>query len=121
MQYLMLIKINNADYEAGKPPPAELQDAMGGLMGEWAKEGIMVTAAGLSAPSKGARVRLNAGNIVVSDGPFAETKEVVGGYFVLNLPDKAAAIAQTKRFVELHRQVLGDDFVLECELRELEA
>jgi hypothetical protein len=122
MQYLMLIKVNNdADYEAGKPPPAELEAAMGALMGEWSKSGVMVTAAGLRAPSKGARVRLNAGKINVSDGPFTESKEIIGGYFILEVPNKAAVIELTTHFVEVHRQVLGDQFVLECEVRELEA
>jgi len=122
MQYLMLIKIeNNADYEAGKGPPAELEVRMGALIGEWSKSNAMVTAAGLRAPSKGARVRLNAGKIIVSDGPFTESKEIIGGYFILEVPNKAAAIELTKQFVEVHRQVLGDHFVLECEVREIEA
>jgi len=86
MQYLMLIKIaNNADYEAGKPPPPELEAAMGKLMGEWSKAGAMVSAAGLRPTSQGARLRLNAGKLDVIDGPFAETKEVVGGFFVLDI------------------------------------
>ena len=121
MQYLMLLRIdNNADYEAGKPPPAELEGAMGALIGEWSEAGVMVTAAGLKATSKGARVRLAAGKPQVIDGPFSEAKEVIGGYFILEAPDKAAAVAHAQRFVEVHRQVLGDDFVLECELREIE-
>jgi hypothetical protein len=121
MQFLMLIKIeNNADYEAGKPPPAELEAAMGGLIGEWSKTGAMVNAAGLKAPSKGSRVRLDAGTIRVSDGPFAEAKEVIGGFFILEAANKAAAVEMTHRFVEVHRQVLGDRFLLECEVREIE-
>lgn len=119
MQFLMLIKIENtADYEAGKPPPAELEAAMGGLIGEWSKTGAMVNAAGLKA--KGSRVRLDAGRISVSDGPFAEAKEVVGGFFILEAANEAAAVEMTHRFVELHRQVLGDRFLLECEVREIE-
>lgn len=120
MQYLMLIRIDDTDYEAGKPPPAELEAAMGALIGEWSEAGVMVTAAGLQAPSKGARVRLKAGKVKVSDGPFTESKEVIGGYFILEAPNKAAAVEHTRRFVEVHRQVLGDDFVLECEVREIE-
>ncbi|HTV17946.1 MAG TPA: YciI family protein [Polyangiaceae bacterium] len=120
MQFLMLIRIDNADYEAGKGPPAELDAAMGALIGEWTEAGVMVTAAGLKPPSQGARVRLTPGNAKVSDGPYAESKEVIGGYFILEVPDKAAAIERTQRFVEVHRQVLGDDFVLECELRAIE-
>ena len=58
MQFLMLIKIaNDTDYESGKPPPPELEAAMGELMGEWSKTGSMVSAAGLRPTSQGARVR----------------------------------------------------------------
>lgn len=118
MQFLMLIKIaNNSDYEAGKPVPAALEAAMGELMGEWTKNGAMVSAAGLKPTSKGARVRLDGGDARVTDGPFTEAKEVVGGFFVLEAKDKAAAVEMTRRFVELHGKVLGRDFQLECEVR----
>ncbi|HLM73261.1 MAG TPA: YciI family protein [Polyangiaceae bacterium] len=121
MQFLMLIKIaNNTDYETGKPPPPELEAAMGELMGEWSKAGAMVSAAGLRPTSQGARVRLTAAEVKVTDGPFAESKEVIGGFFLLEAKDKAAAVEMTRRFVELHKQVLGADFQLECEVRQLE-
>jgi hypothetical protein len=117
MQFLMLIKIANADYEAGKPVPAELDAAMGELMSEWTKAGAMVSAAGLRPTSEGARVRLEAGKPVITDGPFAEAKEVIGGFFVLEAKDKPAAVEMTRRFVEVHGKVLGPSFVLECEVR----
>ncbi|MEI9950271.1 MAG: YciI family protein [Pseudomonadota bacterium] len=121
MQFLMLIKISNdTDYEAGKPPPAELEAAMGELMGEWSKTGAMVSAAGLKPTSQGARVRLKAGGVSISDGPFAESKEVIGGFFLLEAKDKAAAVEMTRRFVELHGKILPKDFLLECEVRQLD-
>jgi hypothetical protein len=121
MQFLMLIKIaNNADYEAGKPPPPELEAAMGELIGEWSKTGAMVSAAGLRPTSQAARLRLTAGEVKVTDGPFTEAKEVIGGFFMLEAKDKAAAVEMTRRFVEIHKQVLGDDFQLECEVRQLD-
>ena len=122
MQYLMLIKIaNNRDYEAGKPVPAELETAMGKIMGKWTKAGAMVSAAGLKPTSKGARLRLQAGKVLVTDGPFAETKEVVGGFFILEAKNKPAVVKMTKDFMEVHRTILGDDFQLECEIRQLDA
>lgn len=122
MQFLMLIKIaNNTDYETGKPVPPELEAAMGKLIGEWSKAGAMVSAAGLKPTSKGARVRLNAGKIDIMDGPFAETKEVVGGFFLLEARNKSAVVKMTKRFVEVHRKILGKDFQLECEIRQVDA
>jgi hypothetical protein len=118
MQFLMLIKIaNDTDYEAGKPVPPELEAAMGELMGEWTKKGAMVSAAGLKPTSQAARVRLGRERAMVTDGPFTESKEVIGGFFVLEALDKAAAVEMTRQFVELHRRVLGEDFVLECEVR----
>jgi hypothetical protein len=122
MQFLMLIKIaNDTDYEAGKPPPAALDAAMGELITEWSKTGAMVSAAGLKPTSQAARVRLTPGKTVVTDGPFTEAKEVIGGFFLLEAPERAAAVEMTRRFVELHRQVLGDAFTLECEVRQVEA
>ena len=122
MQFLMLIKIaNDAAYESGNPPPENLQAAMGELMGKWTESGAMVTAAGLRPTSKGARIRSSSGQVKVSDGPFSEAKEVIGGFFVLEAADKGAAVEMTRQFVEIHRRVLGDDFLIECELRELDA
>jgi len=118
---LMLIKIaNNADYEAGKPPPAELEAPMGELIGEWTKTGAFVSAAGLKPTSQAARLRLTGGKVSVSDGPFTEAKEVIGGFFLLEAKDKAAAVEMTRTFVELHGKILGQDFLLECEVRQLD-
>lgn len=122
MQFLMLIRIaNSADYEEGKPLPAALDVAMGELITEWTQAGAMVTASGLKPTSQGARVRLGRGKVTVTDGPFAEAKEVVGGFFVLEAADRATAVRMTERFVEVHQRVLGDDFVLECEVRQIDA
>jgi hypothetical protein len=94
MQFLMLIQIaNDTDYEAGKLPTAALEAAMGELMDEWTKTGAMVSAAGLKPTSQGARLRLSPGKVMVTDGPFAESKEVIGGFFILEAPDKAAGAA----------------------------
>lgn len=121
MQFLMLIKVaNDADYEAGKPPPPELEAAMGELMAEWSQAGAMVSAAGLKPPSQGARLRLTPGKVMVTDGPFTESKEVIGGFFILEARDRAAAIEMTRRFVEVHLKVLGNDFHLECEVRQVD-
>ena len=122
MQVLMLIKVtNDTDYESGKPPPPALEAAMGELMGEWSRAGKMVSAAGLRPPSQGARVRSKDGAAQVLDGPFAESKEVIGGFFILEVKDKAEAVEMTRRFVDLHVKVLGRDFTLECEVRPLES
>jgi hypothetical protein len=120
MQVLMLIKVASSDYEAGKSMPQELDSAMGELIGEWSKGGHFISAAGLKPTSQGARVRLTAERPLVTDGPFTEAKEVVGGFFMLEVPNLQAAVEMTRQFVELHRRILGPDFYLECELRPLD-
>lgn len=122
MQCLMLIRIaNNAEYEAGERPPGALDTAMGELIAEWSKTGAFVSAAGLRPTSEASRVRLSGGKVMRTDGPFTEAKEVIGGFFLLEVPDRATAVKMTERFVELHREILGDTFLLECEVRQLEA
>jgi len=122
MQFLMLIRIaNDTDYEAGKAVPPELDAAMGELIGEWSKTGAFVSAAGLKPTSQASRVRLSSGKVMLTDGPFAEAKEVIGGFFILEAPDRAAAVAMTKSFVDLHAKILGKDFLLECEVRQVDA
>lgn len=121
MKVLMLIKIaNNPDYENGVGPGAELEAAMGELMAEWSQSGALLAAEGLKPTSHGARLRLVAGQPLVTDGPFTEAKEVVGGFFLLEAKDKAHAVEMTRRFVELHGKVLGPDFHLECEVRPVD-
>jgi hypothetical protein len=123
MQFLMLIRIaNDADYEAGKTLPAELDVAMGELIAEWSKTGAFVSAAGLKPTSQATRIRLGGGGrAMLTDGPFAEAKEVIGGFFILEAQDRAAAVEMTRRFVDLHGRILGQDFVLECEVRQMES
>jgi len=121
MQFLMLIRIaNNDDYENGKQLPAELDVAMGELIGEWSRASALVSAAGLKPTSKAARVRLSGGEVMTTDGPFTESKEVVGGFFLLEAPDLTTAVTMSRRFVEVHQKVLGKDFLLECEVRQVD-
>ena len=122
MQFLMLIRIETtADYKAGKRPPGDLDTPMGELIGQWSKTGAFVSAAGLRPTSQATRVSLRRGKVSTTDGPFTEAKEVIGGFFLLEAADLAAATAMTQRFVDLHQKVLGDRFFLECEVRQVEA
>jgi hypothetical protein len=122
MQFLMLIRIaNDTGYETGKTLPAELDVAMGELIAEWSKTGAFVSAAGLKPTSQATRVRLGGGKVMLTDGPFAEAKEVIGGFFILEAQDRAAAVEMARRFVDLHGRILGEDFVLECEIRQMES
>jgi hypothetical protein len=74
---------------------------------------------GLLPSSKGARVRVRKGKITVVDGPFAEAKELIGGYAVFELASKEEAIQSAREFMQLHVDVLGPSYEGECEVRQL--
>jgi hypothetical protein len=71
----------------------------------------------LRPTSEGKRVRLSKGRTTVSDGPFTESKEIIGGYALIETPSLDEAIEVTKRFLQVH----GDEWEVECEVRQVEA
>jgi len=83
------------------PPTAEHMAAMGRLIDEMAKAGTLIATDGLQSSSKGARVRRSKGKTTVTDGPFTEAKEIVGGYAIVEAKSKAHAIELAKRFLEV--------------------
>jgi hypothetical protein len=99
MRFMTLVK----SAENAGPPPKELMDAMAKLGEESAKAGVLVETGGLASTAAGARVRLSRGKLTVTDGPFAEAKEVVGGYAVLQVKSKQEAIEATLRFMQVHK------------------
>jgi hypothetical protein len=100
MRFMMIVK-HNGEF---RPPPKQLIDAIGQLSEEAVKAGTMLGSGGLAPTAKGARVRLSNGKITVTDGPFAETKEIIGGYAQFELPSKEEAVAGALRFMELHQK-----------------
>jgi hypothetical protein len=100
IRYLGLIK-GDKDTEAGVLPDEKGLATMGAFLEEGAKAGIFLSGEGLQPSSKGARVRFSGSQRYVTDGPFAETKELVAGYAVLQFASKAEAIEWTKRFVQV--------------------
>ena len=86
MRVLMIVKAN-ADTEAGVMPTTEQVEEMGAYNNELIAAGVMVDGAGLHPSSKGARLSFKDGKRVITDGPFAETKELIAGYWVLNVKD----------------------------------
>ena len=87
--------------ESSTPPTAEEMAAMGQLIGDMAKAGVLLGAEGCLPSSFGSRVRLTSGEFSVTDGPFPETKELVAGFCLLQVKTKAEAIEWTKRFLSL--------------------
>jgi hypothetical protein len=103
------------DEKTGQQPTERLMTEMGKLIEEMTRSGELVSTAGLTATKEGARVRSNHGKLSVTDGPFTETKEVVGGYAILEAPTMAKALEITKRFLAIH----GNEWDVECEVRPL--
>jgi hypothetical protein len=117
MRYMMFIK-HPKDYDFGDVPPA-LFEAMGGFIQEYAQKGMFIDGAGLQPLAKGTRVRLAGGKVTVTDGPFSEAKEVVGGYSLIEAPTHADAVALATKFMELHR-THWPEFEGESEVRPLQ-
>lgn len=113
MRFISMIRIEE---NTGQVPSEQLMSDMGKLIEELTRTGELVSTAGLRPTSEGARVRLRNGKLSVVDGPFTETKEVIGGYAILEAKSKQEAIQLTRRFLKVH----GDDWDIDCELRQLD-
>lgn len=118
MRYMMFIK--HTDDYAKAQVPAGLYEAMGKFIDETTRSGHFVGGAGLLPPAEGGRVRLRGGEITVIDGPFAESKEIVGGYALIDAASKTEAFDFARQFMEIHRKH-WPEFEGECEVRQLEA
>jgi hypothetical protein len=123
MKFMMLVK----HAENSGRPPKELMDAMTSLSEEAIKAGTMLGGGGLAPTAQSTRVRVSNGQLTVIDGPFTETKEVVGGYAQFELNSKEEAIEGAVRFMELHkihwpgwegeteiRQIFGQEDMAQC-------
>jgi hypothetical protein len=93
---MVLIKANE-ESEAGVMPSKELLDAMGKYNEELVKAGVMLAGEGLQPSSKGARVKFSGDKRIVTDGPFAETKELIAGFWLFDVKSKEEAIEWVKR------------------------
>jgi len=101
MRFMVIVKATK-DSEAGKMPSEELLEAMAKFNEEMVKAGIMLDGNGLQSSAKGARIRFNGDKRTVIDGPFAETKELVAGYWIIEVKSKAEAIEWMKRCPNPH-------------------
>jgi hypothetical protein len=113
MRFISMIRIQE---NTGQVPSEQLMNDMGKLIEEMTRTGQLVSTAGLRPTAEGVRVRLRRGKLSMTDGPFTETKEVIGGYALLEAKSKAEAVELTRRFLRIH----GDDWDIECEVRQLD-
>ena len=128
----MIIRKADRDSEAGVLPSEALLAAMGAYMEEMGKAGVLLAGEGLQASSKGTRVQFSKGKPTVIDGPFAETKELIAGYCLIQVKSKQEAIEWVKRWpaldgngeavIEIRQVFEAEDFGPEFtpELREAE-
>jgi hypothetical protein len=100
----------------GQVPSEQLMTDMGKLIEEMTRAGVLINTAGLRPTAEGVRVRLRRGKLSVVDGPFTESKEVIGGYAILEANSKEEAVELTRRFLKIH----GDEWDIECEVRQLD-
>ena len=96
MRFMMLVKASK-ESEAGMLPSQELIAAMGQFNEEMVKAGVLIAGEGLQASSKGARITYSGSKRSVTDGPFAETKELLAGFWIIDVKSKADAIAWASR------------------------
>ena len=124
MKYLMMVKVDphtdeGRRYETGTRPDSRLLAAMGKHAEEMAKAGILLGTGGLLPSALGARVRAADGRLSVTDGPFVESKELIGGYAILEAPSRERAIELGRQFMQIHVDVLGPAYQGELEIRQM--
>jgi len=117
MKYLMLIR-HPERYRSQEIPQA-LMDAMGEFVTKSLSSGVLKETAGLKPTSDGQRGRLSKGNVHVTDGPFTEAKEVIGGFAIIEAVSREQALDVARQFMDLHR-VHWPAFEGECEVRPYE-
>jgi hypothetical protein len=115
MRFMFIVKSTHRG-----PPSEALLTEMHKLADREIKAGRMLDNGGLAPLAMGAQVRVAGGELSVVDGPFVETKEVIGGYAIFELPGKAEALASAREFMQLHKDYMpGWEGV--CEMREFAA
>src|SRR5579872_5272889 len=116
MKYLAFIRHSESFREAG-PPPA-LMEAMGKFVQKSLEDGTLVDTGGLLPSKDGLRIRLAGGKITVTDGPFSESKEVIGGWAIIQAKTKEEAVRISREFMELHHKY-WPEFEGESEVRPM--
>ena len=117
MRFMMMVKCR--DTETGVPPKKELIDAIGKVTEEGIKAGIVLATGGLLPSAMGARVLVSGGKLKVMDGPFAEAKELIGGFAILRASSKEEAIGLGRDFMQIHADVMGPEYEGELEIRQM--
>src|SRR5262245_41627904 len=113
MRFFSVVRVQENN---GQVPSERLMTEMGKLIEDFMREGKLLDTAGLRPSSEGVRLRNNHGKLSRTDGPFTETREVIGGFAILKADSMEEAIQLTNRFLDVH----GDEWNVECEVRQME-
>jgi hypothetical protein len=116
MQFMMKMLM---DVDKAFEPSAELMSAISKFTDDIAKAGKLVQTGGMASSANISRIRASGGKLTVTDGPFAETKEQVGGYAIVEVKSREEALELGRRFMEIHLKVLGPSFVADSEIQEM--
>ena len=109
MRFMMIVN-HTKDSEAGKPPDPRMMEAVAKLTEDLTKSGVLISTGGLHPSSQGASVRLSGGKVTVTDGPFTEAKEIIGGYAIVEVKSKEEAIEMAKGFWQLTADIMGPSY-----------
>jgi hypothetical protein len=118
MKFLLMIKPDK-NTEAGLPPDPRLMEAIGKLTVEMIQSGKIVDTGGITPLGRTTKLRVAGGKVIVTDGPFTEARELIGGYAIVNVDSKDEALALAKRFMGLHTEILGPSYENEAEVLRL--
>jgi hypothetical protein len=115
MQFLMTVKSDAKQV----PPTPELMAAIGKLTEKTMKAGIMLQTGGMEVDASVTNMSLARGGVSVTDGPFAESKEIVGGYALVEVRSREEALTLAREFLEVHGKIMGPSYAMEAEIREM--
>ena len=104
MRYMTIVS-GPENFGAAGPPPAELYEAVGKLIEDATKSGKLESFGGLKPTAEGTRFRVAKGKMLTTDGPFSESKEVIGGFSIYNFASKDEALEEVRKFSELHARL----------------
>ena len=118
MRFMMMMMKATPESEASAPPPPALLAAMEKLTADMAKAGVMLATAGLAPSSMGTRIVASQGRLSVVDGPFAETKELIAGFALVQGKSKEEVMEWGIRFMKIHQEMLGPTWEGISEIRQ---
>lgn len=118
MRFMTLVKAGK-NFETGAPPDPKLMAALGKFTDGMIKTGVVLETGGLMPSSMGARIQVAGGKVTAKDGPFTETKELIGGYAILQVKSREEAVEMGKKFMQVHIDALGASYEGEMEIRRM--